>query len=166
MMAGLTMDGMITGAPLDGMKVGNKPVTIPKAHVTWKFWSWCHAESEAVWMGEHELGHRSCSKHISIELRSNWRRRWQILFLTASGDCILGGGTWQFQGYDENCFCRSLNERLTGAQKVLCGAWEIVCKGRQDFYLGSDSGFMLPVHSKIGHEMTMHSKEWWVGKDH
>ena len=49
-----------------------------------------------------------------------------------------------------------LNGRLTGAHHVLCSAGEIACKGRQDFYLGSDGGFMIPVHSKIGHEMRMH----------
>ena len=28
---------------------------------------------------------------------------------TASGECIPDGGAWQFQGYDENGSCRSLN---------------------------------------------------------
>ena len=42
---------------------------------------------------------------------------------TASGECIPDGGAWQFQGYDENGLCRSLNGRLTGVHKVLvrCG---------------------------------------------
>ena len=66
------------------------------------------------------------------------------------------GGAWQFQGYDENGLCRSLKGRLTGVQKVLCSAGEIACKGPQDFYFGSDGGFMIPVHSNIGHEMLMH----------
>ncbi len=30
MMAGVVMNGMMTGARLDGMKVGNKPMTIPQ----------------------------------------------------------------------------------------------------------------------------------------
>ena len=45
---------------------------------------------------------------------------------------------------------RSLNGRLTGVQKVLCSAAEIECKGRRDFYLGHDGGYMIPIHSKSG----------------
>ena len=55
-----------------------------------------------------------------------------------------------FQGYDENGLLRSLNGRLTGVHKVLCGAPEIACKGRQDFYFGHDGGYMIPIHRKIG----------------
>ena len=62
-------------------------------------------------------------------------------------ECIPDGGAWQFQGYDENGLCRSLNGRLTGVHKVLCSAGEIGCKGRQGFFLGSDGGFVIPVHS-------------------
>ena len=62
---------------------------------------------------------------------------------------IRDGGAWQFQGYDENVLLRSLNGRLTGVHNVLCSAAEIVCKGRQDFYFGHDSGYMIPIHSKI-----------------
>ena len=29
-------------------------------------------------------------------------------------ECILDDGAWQFQGYDENGLCRSLNGRPTG----------------------------------------------------
>ena len=46
---------------------------------------------------------------------------------TVSGEWILDGGAWQFQGYDEARLLRSLNGRLTGAHKVLCSAAEIVC---------------------------------------
>ena len=46
---------------------------------------------------------------------------------TASGRWIPDGGAWQFQGYDENGLLRSLNGRLTGVLKVLCGAAEIAC---------------------------------------
>ena len=77
-------------------------------------------------------------------------------YRTASNECIPDGGAWQFQGCDENGLRRSPNGRLTGAHKVLCSAGEITCKGRQDFYLGSDGGFMIPVHNKIGQEMRMH----------
>ena len=61
-----------------------------------------------------------------------------------------------FQGYDENSLCRSLNGRLTSVHKVLCSAGDIACKGRQDFYWGSDGGFLIPVCRNIGHDMRMH----------
>ena len=52
---------------------------------------------------------------------------------------------------------RSLKEDLLERTKC-CAVLE---KSRakdvnQEFYLGSDSGFMTPVHSKIGQEMRMH----------
>ena len=75
---------------------------------------------------------------------------------TASGEWIPDGGAWQFQGYDENGLLRSLNERLTGVHKVLCSAAEIACKGRQDLYLGHDSEYMIPIHSKIGQGIRIH----------
>ena len=50
-------------------------------------------------------------------------------YRTASGEWILDGGAWQFQGYDENGLLRS----------------QIACKGRQDFYLGHDGGFLIPI---------------------
>ena len=71
-------------------------------------------------------------------------------YRTASGEWILDGGAWQFQGYDENGLLRSLNGRLTGVHKVLCSAAEIACKGRQNFHFGHDGGYMIPSHSKIG----------------
>ena len=39
-------------------------------------------------------------------------------FLIASGEWILDGGVWQFQGYDENELLRSLNGRLIGVHNV------------------------------------------------
>ena len=74
-------------------------------------------------------------------------------YQTASGEWIPDGGAWQFQGYDENGWLRFLNGRLTGVRKVLCSAAEIACKGRQDFNLGHDGGYMIPVHSTIGQGM-------------
>ena len=71
-------------------------------------------------------------------------------YRTASGEWILDGGAWQFQGYDESGLLISLNGRLTDAHKMLCRAAEIACKGRQDFYFGHDGGYMIPTHSKIG----------------
>ena len=76
----------------------------------------------------------------------------------ASGECIPDSGAWQCQCYDENGLRRSLNGRLTGVHKVLWSAAEIAYKGRQDFCLGSDCGFVIPVHSKVGHEMRKHSE--------
>ena len=75
---------------------------------------------------------------------------------TASGEWILDGGAWQFQGYDENGLLRSLNGRLTGAHKVLCSAADIECKEQQDFFVGHDGGYMIPIHSQIGQEMRVH----------
>ena len=64
--------------------------------------------------------------------------------LSGCGEWILDCGAWQFQGYDENELLRSLNGRLTEVHNVLCSAAEIACKGRQDFYLGHDGGYMIP----------------------
>ena len=58
----------------------------------------------------------------------------------------------KFQGYDENGLLRSLNGRLTGVHKVLCSDAEIACKGRQDFHLGHDGGYMIPIHIKTWSE--------------
>ena len=91
-------------------------------------------------------------------------RRWKIL--SDSGGWIPDGRAWQFQGYDENGLLRSLNGRLIGAHKVLCSAAEIACKGRQDFYLGHDGGYMIPVHGKIGQGIRIHFEKLvdWHGK--
>ena len=90
-------------------------------------------------------------------------------YRTASGDgeWIPDGGAWQFEGYNENGLLRSLDGRLTGAHKVLCSAAEIACKGRQDFYLGHDGGYMIPIHSKIGQGMRIHFENLvnWYGKN-
>ena len=87
-------------------------------------------------------------------------------YRTASGERTPEGGAWQLQGYDENGLLRSLNGRLTGAHKVLCSAAEIACKGRQDFHLGHDGGFLIPIHSKFGQGMRTHFEKLvnWHGK--
>ena len=86
---------------------------------------------------------------------------------TASGEWIPDGGAWLIQGYDENGLLRSLNGRHTGAHKVLCSAAEIACTGRQDFYLGDDGGYMIPIHSKIGQGTRTHFGKLvnWHGKN-
>ena len=43
-------------------------------------------------------------------------------YRTASGEWILDGGAWQFQGYDENGLLRSLSGRLTGVRTKFCAA--------------------------------------------
>ena len=76
-------------------------------------------------------------------------------YRTASGERIPDDGAWQFQGYDENGLLRSLNGRLTVVHKVLCSAAEVACNRRADFFLGNDSGYMIPIHSKlVGKERT------------
>ena len=86
---------------------------------------------------------------------------------TACGEWIPEGGAWQFQGYDENGLLRSLNGRLTGVHKVLCSAAEIACKGRQDFNVKHNGGYMIPMHSKIGQGMRIHFEISvnWYGKN-
>ena len=77
-------------------------------------------------------------------------------YRTASGEWIPDGGAWQFQVYDENGLLGSSNGRLSGVHKILCSAAEIACKGRQDFYLGHDGGYLIPIYSKLGQEMRNH----------
>ena len=48
---------------------------------------------------------------------------------------------------------------------VLCRAAGIACKGRQDFFLGHDGGYRIPIHSKICQEMRIYLKLVnWHGK--
>ena len=75
---------------------------------------------------------------------------------TASGEWNPDGGAWQFKGYDENGLLRSLNGRVTGLHMVLSCAAEIARVGRQDFYLGHDGGYMIPIYNKIGQGMRNH----------
>ena len=88
-------------------------------------------------------------------------------YRTASGEWIPDGGAWQVKGYDENGLLRSLNERLTGGHKVLCSAAEVACVGKQDFYLGYDGGYMIPIYSKNGQGMRNHFEKLvsWYGKN-
>ena len=65
-----------------------------------------------------------------------------------------------------NGLLRSLNGRLSGVHKVLCTAAEIARVGRQDFYIGYDGGYMIPMYSKIGQELRTHFEKLvnWYGK--
>ena len=98
-------------------------------------------------------------------------------YWTASGEWIPDGGVWQFQGYDENGFPRSLSGRLTDAHQVLCSAAAsasapasrvagIAGKKRQNFYVKHNGVYMIPTHSKIGQEMSVQFREivGWIWK--
>ena len=151
------MSGMMTGALLDGTKVGNKRMTLPQVHFRLEIWiSVPPVVRNGLRLGEDEPEHRSCSEHIPIELWSRGSRRWNILSDCQWSEWIPDVGAGQFQGYDENGLLRFVNGRLTGVHKVLCRAAEIACKGRQDFNLGHDGGYMIPIHSKIGQGMKTH----------
>ena len=75
---------------------------------------------------------------------------------------------WEFQGYDENGFPRSLDGTLMDAYEVLNSSASasasaqasrvagITCKEQQDFYVKHNDGYMVPTHSKIGQEMSLH----------
>ena len=80
-------------------------------------------------------------------------------YRTASGDWIPDGGAWQFTGHDENGLLRSLNGRLTAEHKVLCSAAEIACRGRQDFYLGHDGGY-IRFTAKLVRELEIILGNW------
>ena len=84
-----------------------------------------------------------------------------------NGFLMVERGAWQFQGYDENGLLRSQNGRLTGLHKVLYSAAEIACKAQQDFYLGHDGGYMIPIHSKMGQGMRIYFEKQvnWHGKN-
>ena len=118
-------------------------------------------------MGENEPGHRSYCEHFPLNIGPDRAGDGRFLSNSQWGECIPDGGAWQFQGYDENGLCRSLNGRLIGAHKVLCSAGEVACNGRQDFYLGSEGGFMIPVHRNFGHEMRMYFERQvnWYGRN-
>ena len=79
-------------------------------------------------------------------------------------DWIPDGEAWQFQGYDENGFPRSLDGRLMDAYEVLNNSASasasapasivagIACREQQDFYVNHTGGHMIPTHSKYGQE--------------
>ena len=161
------MNGMMTGVLLDGTKAGNKRMTLPQAHFHLEVWMSVPRVSpkrfEWVKMNlDTGAAVNTFPLNFCPEGAGDGR-----FYRTASGEWIPDGGAWQFQGYDENGLLRSLNGRLTGVHKVLCSAAEIACKGRQDFYLGHDGGYMMPIHSKIGQGMRIHFEKLvnWHGKN-
>ena len=136
------MSGMMTGVRLDGTKVVNKRVTIPQAHF--------HVEVlisvPRVVQSGLELVKMVLDKGAAVNT-------FQLPFgpdgsgdgrfyLIASGEWVLDGGAWQFQGDDMNGLHRSLNGRFIDVHSVLCSAAETARKGRQDFFLGHDGGYI------------------------
>ena len=45
-----------------------------------------------------------------------------------------------------------------------CSAVEIACKEQQDFNLGHDGVYMIPIHSKIGQGMRIHFEKLVIEK--
>jgi uncharacterized Fe-S cluster protein YjdI len=88
-------------------------------------------------------------------------------YKTASGEIIEDGGGWEFLGYDENDKYRSIGGRLMNVHKALCSAGVMAIKGRQDFFLSSDGGWIIPRDSKIGWEIRKFIDQCvkWYGND-
>ena len=148
------MSGMMTGVLLDGTKVGNQRMTLPQAHFSLGGFGATSSPRrfERVKMNlDTGAAVNTLPLNFGPEGAGDGR-----FYQTASGERILDSGACKFQGYDENGLLRSLNGRLIGVHKVLCSAAEIACKGRQDFYLGHDGGYMIPIHGKIGRGMRIH----------
>ena len=59
------------------------------------------------------------------------------------------------------------NKRMTHLQAHFHLEVSIAYKGQQDFYLGRDGGYMIPIHSKIGQGMRTHFEKLvnWHGKN-
>ena len=109
---------LMTGVLLEGSKVGNKRMTLPQAHFP---------------LGGVDVSATSSPKRfdwVKMNLDTGAAVNTFPLnfgpegagdgrfYRTASGEWILVGGAWQFQGYDENGLFRSLNGTLTGVHKV------------------------------------------------
>ena len=144
------MNGMMTGVLLDDTMVGNRRMTLQQAH----FHLGCLDASATSGPKRFERVKMNLDTGAAVNtFPLNFGpegARDEIFCRTASGEWIPDGGAWQFQGYAQNGLLRSLNGRLTGVHKMLYSAAEIACKGRQDFYLGHDGGYMILIHSKIG----------------
>ena len=128
------MHGIMTGAKLDGTKVGNKRTTLPQAHFHWEVWMSVPPVVRSGLNGEMNLDTVAAVNTYSWNFGQEEAGDGRFC-RTASGERIADGGAWQFQGYDENGLLRSLSGRLTGVHRVLCSAAVIACKGRQDFNL-------------------------------
>ena len=133
MMTGVLMNGMMTGVLLDGTKVGNKHTTLPQAHFRLEVWmSGATSSPKRFERVKKNLDTGAAVNTFPLNIGPEGVGDGRF-YRTASGERILDGGAWQFQGYDENGLLRSLNGRLTGLHKVLCSAAEIACKGTTGF---------------------------------
>ena len=86
-------------------------------------------------------------------------------------DWIPDGEAWQFQGYDENGFPRSLDGRLMDAYEVWNSSASasastpasrvavIACKEQQDFCVKHNAGYMIPTHSKSSQKIRVHCEK-------
>ena len=70
-------------------------------------------------------------------------------YKTASGEIIYDYGGVGVTGYDENGTRRRLTGRLADVHKPLVSGHQICTKGRQDAWLGSDGGYLMPRDGPI-----------------
>ena len=117
-----------------------------------------HIFTWKLWMGKDELGHKSGGQHTSNELQSRKNRRWTFPWLDSQMVKLRN-----FKDNDENSFPRFMDahEVLNSSASASASATAsrvagIECKEQEDFYLGYDGGYMIPIHSKIGQGMRIH----------
>ena len=144
--------------------LGSNLWRLHKLIVTRKFWSWCHEQSEAVWLGENEPVHRSCSRtHVhwtSVQMEQEMEKS----FEQPVTECILDDGAWQLSRLRWKRFVSIVwTEDPLVYTKKLCWRNRV---HRTTSPFGSDVGFMIPVHSKIGHEMRIQFERLvsWIRK--
>ena len=87
-------------------------------------------------------------------------------------DWLPDGEAWQFQGFDENGFPRSLDayegwnsSASASASAPASRVAGIACKEQQDFHVKHIGGKMIPTHSKFGQEMRVHSRNCLMNKE-
>ena len=136
----------------------------------WSFDGWNDDGNGVEWREACEQTHVTSASSFSLE-----GSEWEEMNFGPEGigggsfhDWIPDGEAWQFQGYDESGFTRSLDGRLMDAYEVLSSSASasasapaprvagIARKEQQDFYVKRNGGYMIPTHSKIGQEMRIH----------
>ena len=151
---------------MDGTKVGVKHMTILQAH--------CHME-------DLDLGVMSSPKRFERDTGAAVNTfplnfgpdgaREKRFFRTAS--CVsvfLTVELGSFSGIRRKRFALISERKTRGGthtHKKCCAVLQVShAKGRQDFHLRSDGGFVIPVHSNIGNEMRMHFERLasWYGR--
>ena len=149
---GVWMNGTMTGVVLNGMK---------------DYERMCCTSASSFPLGSSERVNENVDTGATVDtFPVNFDR--EGVGDGSSYDWISDVEARQFQGFDEKCKPRSLNERLTYAHRVLgstapayapapaSAAVEIACKEQQDLYEGHDGGYMSLVHSQIGQGMRIH----------